>query len=190
MIGVHLTQPGPALRLHLKLEAGEGMMIGGLFEDLPAHKAGLRQYDIIVSVEGNRVDDPGTILEALKGLEAGDEITLGVIQAGRHKQFDVTVESFDPQRMEPSVLIGGGSGARILIPDLEFELQQGHDFRWRDFLVDPGSKEIFRWRTDEARPQRESSHDDERLDRLNQRMEELHDLIDQLVEEARDREEG
>ena len=187
MIGVHLTQPGPALRKHLKLEPDEGMMIGGLFEGLPAHKAGLRQYDIIVSVEGNRVDDPGSILEALQDLEDGDEITLGVIQEGRHKQFDVTVEDFDPARMDPSILIGGGAGARIQIPNLEFELQPGHEFRWRDFLVDPGSKEIFRWRSDDERPRRESRDNDEQLDRLNQRMEELRDLIDQLVEESRTR---
>ena len=190
MLGVHLTQPGPALRKHLKLDPGEGMMIGGLFEGLPAHNAGLRQYDIIISVDGNRVDDPGSIREALQDLEDGDEVTLGVIQEGRRKQFDVTVEDFDSARMDPSVLIGGGTGARLLIPNLEFELQPGHAFRWRDFLVDPGSKDIFRWRTDDFRSRRESPDNgigDEQLDRLNLRMEELRDLIDQLVEESRTR---
>ncbi len=190
MIGVHLTDPGAALRKHLKLEPGEGTMIGGLYEGLPAHKAGLKQYDIIVSVEGTRVDDPRSILEALQGLEDGDEVTLSVIQNGRRKQFDVTVEDFDPARMDPSNLIGGAAGTGIRIPNLEFEFAPGQDFHWRDFLVDPGSKQIFRWRSDDRRPQREPREDeiaDERLERLNQRMEELRDLIDQLVEDARRR---
>ena len=141
-------------------------------------------------MEGNRVDDPGSILEALQDLEAGDEVTLGVIQEGRRKQFDVTVEDFDPTRMDASILIGGGARARIEIPNLEFEFAPDHEFRWRDFLVDPGSKQIFRWRSDDGRPHRESRDDgivDERLDRLNQRMEELRELIDELVDEARTR---
>ena len=188
MIGVHLTQPGPALRKHLKLEPDEGMMIGGLFEGLPAHNAGLRQYDIIISVDGNRVDDPGSIREVLQDLQDGDEVTLGVIQEGRRKQFDVTVESFDSERMDAANLIGGGARARIAIPNLEFQFKPGQDFQWRDFLVDPGSKEIFRWRSEwPSRDSRDNDVADERLDRLNQRMEELRDLIDQLVEDGRSR---
>ncbi len=52
MIGVHLGDPGKALRKHLRLEPGEGTMISGLYKGLAADKAGLQQYDIIIAVDG------------------------------------------------------------------------------------------------------------------------------------------
>ncbi len=185
MIGVHLGDPGKALRSHLRLEPGEGTMITGLYKGLPADKAGLEQYDIIIAVNGEDVDNPASIMEALSGLAAGDEVTLDVIQRGRRKQFDVTVEAFDATRMNPSNLIGGGAMARIEIPDFDFnfEFAPGHDFgKWRELLFDPKRKELFRWR---YRVQEGDQEIDLRLQRLNDRMEELHEMIDQLIEQAR-----
>ncbi len=186
MIGVHLGDPGKALRKHLRLEPGEGTMISGLYKGLAADKAGLQQYDIIIAVDGEGVDSLGSIIEALSGLAAGDEVTVSVIQRGRRKQFDVTVEAFDATRMDPSSLIGGGTTARFEIPNFEFEVAPGNDFKWRYLLLDPKRKELFRWRS----PDTEFGHGgdveiDQRLERLNDRMEQLHEMIDQLIEQAR-----
>ena len=189
MIGVHLGDPGKALRTHLRLEPGVGTMISGLYKGLAADKAGLELYDIIVAVEGDVVDNPATIMEALSGLAAGDEVMLGVIQRGRRTQFDLTVEAFDASRMNPSNLIGGGTMARIEIPNFEFEIAPGMDFKWRQLLLDPESKEIFRWWShDNEAGQGGDQKIDERLENLNDRMQELHDMIDQLIEQARQRE--
>ena len=185
MIGVHLGDPGKALRSHLRMEPGEGTMITGLYKGLPADKAGLEQYDIIIAVNGEDVDNPRSIMEALSGLAAGDEITLDVIQRGRRKQFDVTVEAFDAKRMTPSSLIGGGAMTRIELPDFDFDFNfaPGNDFdKWRELLVDPKRKELFRWR---YRVQGGDEEIDLRLQHLNDRMEELHEMIDQLIEQAR-----
>jgi len=191
MLGVHLADPGAALRKHLRLEPGEGSMIRGLYEGLPAHRAGLQQYDVIVAVDGEPVDDPGTIMETLAEAEAGDEVTFSVVQNGRHKQFTVTVDAFDAAKMVPANLIGGGgSMLRFGIPNLEFEFAPGTDFEFKRFLVDPDKKDVFvpdashfgRWRSDSR------ELDDDRLQHLNERMAELHEMIDRLVKEARQRE--
>ena len=121
MLGVHLADPGAALRKHLRLEPGEGSMIRGLYEGLPAHRAGLQQYDVIIAVDGEPVDDSGTILAALADAEAGDEVTLSVVQNGRHKQFTVTLDAFDAAKMGPANLIGGeeGRGLQQILSGLE-----------------------------------------------------------------------
>jgi hypothetical protein len=192
MLGVHLADPGAALRKHLRLEPGEGSMIGGLFKGLPAERAGLQQYDVIVAIDGEPVDDHGTIMETLTAAEAGDEVTLSVVQNGRHKQFTVTLDAFDAAKMNPANMIGGGGGAmlRFGIPNMEFKFAPGEDFEFKRFLVDPDKKDLFvpdtshfrRWRSND------SELDDERLEHLNERMAELHKMIDRLVKEARQRE--
>ncbi len=191
MLGVHLADPGAALRKHLRLEPGVGSMIRGLYKGLPAERAGLQQYDVIIAVDGEPVDDPGTILETLTEAEAGDEVTLSVVQNGRHKQFTVTLDAFDAAKMDPANLIGGvGSILPFGIPNLAFEFAPGTDFKFRSLLVDPDKKDLFvpdashfrQWRGDNR------ELDDDRLERLNERMAELHEMIDRLVKEAQQRE--
>ena len=190
MLGVHLTDPGPALRKHLRLESGEGSMIRGLYKGLPADRAGLQQYDVIVAVDGEPIDNHGTILETLAEAEAGDEVTLSVVQNGRHKQFTVTLDAFDAAKMDPANLIGGGGSMfRFAFPNLEFEFAPVADFQFKRFLVDPDKMDVFvpdvhfgRWRSDNR------ELDDDRLQHLNERMAELHEMIDRLVKEARQRE--
>ncbi len=187
MIGVHLADPGDALRKHLRLDAGEGSMISGLYEGLAAQRAGLQQYDVIIAVEGEPVVNPGTIMEALAGLEAGDEVTFSVVQSGRRKQFTVTADAFDPTKMDPGNLLGGGSVFRMGIPNLEFEFAPGEDFKFKRFLVDPAKKDVFVPGTHRFRWRGGDREIDDRLHNLNEQMEELHEMIDRLVKEAQQR---
>ena len=191
MLGVHLADPGAALRKHLRLEPGEGSMIRGLYKGLPAERAGLQQYDVIIAIDGEPVDNSGTIRETLAEAEAGDEVTLSVVQNGRRKQFTVTLDAFDAAKMAPANLIGGGGAMeRFGFPNLDFEFAPGADFQFRSFLVDPDKKDLFvpdalhfrRWRSDNG------ELDDDRIEHLNERMAELHEMIDRLVKEARQRE--
>ncbi len=191
MLGVHLGDPGPALRKHLRLDPGVGSMIRGLYKGLPAERAGLQQYDVIIAVDGEPVDDAGTIRETLAEAEAGDEVTLSVVQNGRHKQFTVTLDAFDAAKMEPGNLIGGGGAMlRFGFPTFDFEFAPGADFQFKRFLVDPDKKHLFvpdashfgRWRIGTG------ELDDDPMGHLNERMAELHEMIDRLMKEAKQRE--
>ncbi len=71
-------------------------------------------------------------------------------------------------------------------PELQFKFAPGEDFKWRELLIDPARKELFRWRSNNKELGRDGGEEiDERLERLNDRMEELHEMIDQLIEQAR-----
>ncbi|MHC4993329.1 MAG: PDZ domain-containing protein, partial [Planctomycetota bacterium] len=76
MLGLTMAEPGRALEVHLGLEPGESTMITGVYEGLPAHKAGLREYDLIVGVDGARPATPDAIREVLEELDDGDSIRL------------------------------------------------------------------------------------------------------------------
>ena len=193
MIGVHMSEPGEALRKHLRLGPGETTMISGLYEGLPAHRAGLEQHDIIVAVDGRRPADPTSVREALADKEPGDDITFTVIHEGRTRQYDVTLVAFDASRMDPSRLIGGSV---ITERDIEIPLR-GRD--WRKYLVDPGTRQFFRRWFDEDRWPRQLEQEltealrdrlppdlDDRLQQLNDRIGEVKEMIDMLVEQARE----
>jgi hypothetical protein len=194
LVGIHMDEPDEALRYHLGLETGQTTILSGLYEGLPAHQAGLGRFDIIVAVDGQEPADPGSIMKALADKEPGDEVRFTVIQKGRTKEFSVTLEAFDPKRMDPSALIGGGT-VQITIPEIKIMPGlEGLEGLW----VDPESRESFRkleqfklpegFHRDLRKELRESIPRDldDRMEVLNKRLQEMQEMIDRLVEQARE----
>jgi hypothetical protein len=201
LVGVHLDEPDEALLYHLRLEKGQTTMIRGLYKGLPAHKAGLDRYDIVVAVDGRQPADPKSILEVLADKEPGDDVKFTVIHQGRTKEFSVTLEAFDAARMDPSQLIGGsGFSNRIFIPgDGELEFGPGGPGTNRfEFLIDPESRQRFKRLEQFKLPegfhkelqeqlQEHIPEDfDKHMESLNDRLAELQEMIHQLAEQARE----
>jgi S1-C subfamily serine protease len=57
----------------------------------PAEKAGLKQGDVILSLDGARIDPRRTLAEMIAARKAGDTVTLSVISAGQDTPRDVKV---------------------------------------------------------------------------------------------------
>lgn len=113
MFGIHTEPTSPALEHHLNLEAGSTVMIAGLYEGLPAHRAGIQQYDILLSLNGETPVTRPIIIQTLSEQEPGSEIELTVIQEGETIELTITLEAFDPQRMRQATLIGESRRSRI-----------------------------------------------------------------------------
>lgn len=62
-------------------------------EDAPADRAGLREGDIIVSVDDESLSDEVTLADLIAEYEPGDEVELGVLRNGRERRIDVTLGS-------------------------------------------------------------------------------------------------
>lgn len=199
MLGVLMAEPDEALRYHLRLEPGETTMISGLYKGLPARKAGLDRFDIIVAVDGRRPATGESIREVLAHLEPGDKITFTVIHAGREREVDVELEAFDRERMDPSALIGGNSFSTdfsFVVPD-EGE-GEGAIFLPRgsmEWMLDPDTKRrIEKWvdpdmieeRITEALRDHVPRDLDDRLERLSVRIDDLKTVIDALIDQAQD----
>ncbi len=190
MIGIHMSEPDEALRYHLRLEEGQTTMISGIYEDLPAHAAGLGRYDVIVAVDGNRPADPETVRAALAKREPGDKITLTVIHEGRTKDVEVELAAYDAEQLDESRLIGGISTPQILIPEegLAFEGPKGQ--QWQRYLFDPKTQQYFlKWfdsgQFEEALRNRLPQDLDDRMRDLNERIDQLQEMIDELLKESR-----
>jgi putative serine protease PepD len=57
----------------------------------PAERAGLRAGDVVVSVNGHEVSEPGDVTDALDGSEPGDSVEVEVERDGDRERLDVTL---------------------------------------------------------------------------------------------------
>jgi putative serine protease PepD len=55
----------------------------------PAAAAGLRAGDVITRVDGNEVDEPSDVSEAIDGLQPGDSVQVEVTRGGEQRSFSV-----------------------------------------------------------------------------------------------------
>ena len=81
----------PALRAQLKLEGEDGLLVQSIAENSPAGQAGIREYDVILEINGHRVQQPADLVDAVQRAgEAGKPVSLLVISGGERKTVDVT----------------------------------------------------------------------------------------------------
>ena len=57
----------------------------------PAERAGLRAGDVVVSVDGRAVSEPGDVTDALDGNEPGDSVEVEVERDGARERLDITL---------------------------------------------------------------------------------------------------
>ncbi|MGG1552010.1 S1C family serine protease [Paenibacillus ferrarius] len=88
-IGVGLQDIGKDWVSELKLSNTDGALVGSVTRKSPAFQAGLRQYDVIVDINGTKVKNSQELITKVQATKVGDKVTLGVIRDG--KRMDVTV---------------------------------------------------------------------------------------------------
>ena len=144
-LGVQLAPAGPAqFRMGMGEGMGEGMMPGVPFtqgmemmggvhlaavtEDGPAAAAGLEAGDWITAVNGEEIDDPQALVDAVKAAKPGDEMTLTVQGMDDEEPVDVTVTL--GENADGGALLGVQIGGAMRIqrgPDgMNFDFHQFH----------------------------------------------------------------
>lgn len=73
----------------LGLESARGVIIGEVLPDTPAANAGLREGDVIVSLDGENVSAYRDFQVAIGSKKPGDEIALEIIREGEEMEFEV-----------------------------------------------------------------------------------------------------
>jgi serine protease Do len=75
------------------LGAPSGVLIEDVDPDSPASKAGLRQGDIVVELDGERVRSARQFSRLIQETPGGRSVKLGVVRDGKRQTIDVTPES-------------------------------------------------------------------------------------------------
>ncbi|MCA0456485.1 MAG: PDZ domain-containing protein [Chloroflexi bacterium] len=69
-----------------------GALVTTVMQDSPAEKAGLKANDVVVSVDGDKVDEEHTLRDRLFAYEPGDTVKLEVMREGTSTEIEVTLE--------------------------------------------------------------------------------------------------
>jgi len=91
-IGVQAGPVPKALAAHLKNSGGT--LILNVAEDSPAAKAGLQQYDVLIELNGVKLDESDKPLRDVVGkLKSGQAISARVVRGGSEQTMQITLET-------------------------------------------------------------------------------------------------
>jgi hypothetical protein len=112
------------LRTHLQLAEDVGVLVENVVPESPAAKAGLRQHDVIVAVNGEPISDLRAVQKVIA--DGGDKaIDLKVIRLAKEESVKVTPED-RPADLAQTLPAGPGAGQPFggQMPDIEALLRQ------------------------------------------------------------------
>jgi len=99
-LGIYLGgEVDKTLAKALGLSTTRGFIVGEVVEDGPADRAGLKDQDVIVSLNGEPVKDWAAFRTRISTFKPGDEAVLGIIRDGEEKTITVELGEADFARV-------------------------------------------------------------------------------------------
>ncbi|MCD6680991.1 MAG: Do family serine endopeptidase [Burkholderiaceae bacterium] len=90
-LGVTIQQLNQALADAFDLENPDGALVSSVLPDSAAQKAGLRTGDVIVSINGQPIEQSGDLSVFVGMSRPGTEVTLGVIRDGEKRKIEAVL---------------------------------------------------------------------------------------------------
>jgi hypothetical protein len=100
MIGVGFGAVDEALAHHLKVDPEKTTMVSSVLEGLPAQKAGIEKFDVIVGVNGKDTAAIDALRSAVATAEPGAKMKLSIRRGAETKEVEVETIAFDSARLE------------------------------------------------------------------------------------------
>ena len=77
---------------HFGVKEGTGLLVSRLTEGGPAEKAKVKIGDVIVKVDGKRIETVNELLDVVQAKEKGAKIKLEIVRDGKTTSLDVEVQ--------------------------------------------------------------------------------------------------
>lgn len=99
-LGLRLQELTRELREGLGVRATGGALVSHVFPDSPAARAGIERGDVVVALDGTRIQRRRNYFELLRGLTAGHEALLVVEREGETHEHRLRAEAFPEERSD------------------------------------------------------------------------------------------
>jgi 2-alkenal reductase len=90
-MGVNYQEVDPAVASALNLDASQGVVVTQVDPSSPAAKAGLKESDVILTLDANKIDLDHPLSGILLDHKVGDTVTLTIMRSNRQMQIRVTL---------------------------------------------------------------------------------------------------
>ena len=97
-LGLLISDVPDVLRAHANVPEDEGVLVQSVNSESPASKAGIKDYDILLKIDGQPIKDTAMLQQTVQK-SAGKEITLTVLTKGQSKEIKVTPNKVEIPRM-------------------------------------------------------------------------------------------
>ena len=112
-LGVQIQNLTPELARALDIDTSSGAVISQVFPGSVADKAGLEEGDVIVGLNGKRVDDASDLRNAVGLLRVESEVTLDVLRDGDTRKVVAVIDDVEPDASIGEQLDPRLTGARF-----------------------------------------------------------------------------
>lgn len=89
-LGVYLQNMDESLGKYLGVPAS-GALVANVVPGGPSAKAGIKQYDVVIAFDGQKVENADSILTFLNNKKAGETVVLTVIRSGSQMDIKITL---------------------------------------------------------------------------------------------------
>jgi hypothetical protein len=148
MLGITMGEPSESLVEHLGLDPGSAVLIGKVYEGLPAAESGMEDEDILVEFDGAKPLTEEKVREILRTKQPGDEVKAKIIRKGTTKDLKIKLRKYDAEKLGATTVegqdqfftpqdmqglsgwgVGGGDEARQALEEAlrSLEQNQGRD---------------------------------------------------------------
>jgi serine protease Do len=115
-LGVGVSEVSPETMKELRLPEERGAVLGKIGPDSPAAKAGLREKDVVLEINGQRVEGTEQFRRMIREIPAGRTANLAVWRDGHTQNVKVTVGK--PEMSNLKVLNANPKAFAFKMPDL------------------------------------------------------------------------
>jgi len=114
-LGVQIQNLTPDLAASLGAANEKGAIVANVIENSPAEKAGFKQGDVVLSLNGSEIDDNRDLTRKVASLLAGDRAQFVVLRDGSRQNLTALIAKRDEAQLasaQPSTNQGKGGGQR------------------------------------------------------------------------------
>lgn len=91
-LGINMIDVTPEVASQLQISSdAKGVLVANVVTGSPAALAGVKAYDVLVSIDGNTVEKGTQVQEYIQGKQVGQTVELGILREGRNTNLAVTL---------------------------------------------------------------------------------------------------
>ncbi|MFO8083088.1 MAG: DegQ family serine endoprotease [Desulfobacterales bacterium] len=98
-LGVAIQDLSGEMVEYYNLKDNKGVLVAKVFENDPADKAGIKSQDIIVSINGKKIQNSRELTSYIAGLTVGEKTKVTVLRDGKERTFTVKIAKREDDKL-------------------------------------------------------------------------------------------